>query len=82
MKKYEAKQRQILLPFLNRNNEVFIYIEKFYINKCIIKLSNEVKDIDIKNCTYYISNVIINIKSFDQNKSKINEKSYKNILVH
>ena len=56
--------------------------EKFHINKCIIKMSNKVKDIDIKNRTYYFFNDTINIKSFDPNNIKIDEKSYKNILIY
>ena len=34
-------------------------------------MNNKVKDIDIKNRTYYIFNEIINIKSFDLNNIKI-----------
>ena len=30
-------------------------------------MNNKVKDIDIKNRTYYFSNDIINIKNFDPN---------------
>ena len=55
--------------------------EKFQINECIIKISNKVKDIDIKNRTYYFFNDIINIKNFDPNNIKIDEKPYKNILI-
>ena len=44
-----------------------IYLERFYINKCIIKMSNKVKDIDIKNQIYYFFNDMINIKNFDSN---------------
>ena len=44
-------------------------------------MSNRVKDIDIKNCTYYFFNDIINIKIFDPNNIKIDENSYKNILI-
>ena len=33
------------------------------------------KDIDIKNRTYYLFNDIINIKNFDPNNIKIDEKS-------
>ena len=43
-------------------------------------MSNKFKDIDIKNHTYYFFDDIINIKKFDPNKNKIDEKSYKNIL--
>ena len=56
--------------------------EKFYINKCIVKRCNKVKDIDIKNCTYYFFNNFINIKNLDQSNIKIDEKSYKNILIY
>ena len=38
-------------------------------------MSNKWKDINIKNQTYYFFDDIINIKLFDQNKSKIGEKS-------
>ena len=45
-------------------------------------MSNKFKDIDIKNHTYYFFNDIINIKNFDPNKIKIDEKSYKTILIY
>ena len=41
-----------------------------------------VKQIDIKNRTYYFYNDIINIKKFDSNLLKIDEKSYKNIGIY
>ena len=44
-------------------------------------MSNEVKDIDIKNRTYYFFNNIINIKNFDPNNIKIDEKSTKIFLL-
>ena len=44
-------------------------------------MSNKVKDIDIKNCTYYFFNDVINIKIFDPNNIKIDENSYKNIFI-
>ena len=43
-------------------------------------MSNKVKD--IKNRTYYFFNDIINIGNFHPNNIKIDEKSYKNILVY
>ena len=46
------------------------------------KMSNKVKDIDIKNRTYYFFNDIINIKNFDPNNFKIDGKSYKDILIY
>ena len=41
-----------------------------------------VKDIDIKNRTYYFSHNVINIKEFIPNNIKIDEKSYKNITIY
>ena len=43
-------------------------------------MSNKVKDIDIKNNTYYFFNGIININNFDPNNMKTDENSYKKIL--
>ena len=40
-------------------------------------MSNKVKDINIKNRTYYFFNDIINIENFDLNDIKIDEKTYK-----
>ena len=37
-------------------------------------MSNEVKDIDIKKQTHYLFNDITNIKNFDSNNIKIDEK--------
>ena len=45
-------------------------------------MSSKVKDIDIKNRTYYFFNDIINIKHFNPNNIKAYEKSYKNILIY
>ena len=39
-----------------------------------------VKQIDIKNRTYYFYNDMINIKKFDSNLLKINKKSYKTLV--
>ena len=44
-------------------------------------MSNKVNDVDIKNRTYYFFNDVINIKHFDPNNIKIDEKSYRNILI-
>ena len=44
-------------------------------------MSNKIKDISIKNHTYYFFDDINNIKSFDSNNIKIDEKPYKNILI-
>ena len=45
-------------------------------------MRNKVKDIDKKNRTYYFFNDIINIKNFNPNNIKIDEKSHKNILIN
>ena len=45
-------------------------------------MSNKVKDINIKNRTYYFFDDIINIENFNLNNIKIDEKSYKNILIY
>ena len=45
-------------------------------------MSNKVNDINIKNQAYYFFNDIINTENFDPNNIKIDEKSYKNILLY
>ena len=45
-------------------------------------MSNNLKDVNMKNHTYYFFDDIINIKDFDTNKIKTDEKSYKNILIY
>ena len=47
-----------------------------------MKRSNKVKDINIKNRTYYFFNEIIDEVNFDPNNIKIHEKSYKNIIIY
>ena len=42
----------------------------------------EVKQINIKNRTYYFYNDIINIKNFDSMLLKIDKKSYKDIGIY
>ena len=41
-----------------------------------------IKEINIKNRTYYIFDDIINIKDFDPNLLKIEKKSHKNIDIY
>ena len=45
-------------------------------------MSNKIKDVDIKNHTYYFFDGIINIKNVDLDNIKIDETSYKNILIY
>ena len=50
----------------------------------IISTENEykVKDINIKNRTYYFANDFIYTENFDLSNIKIDEKSYENILIY
>ena len=41
-----------------------------------------IKQINIKNCKYYVFNVMIDIKDFDSSLLKIDKKSCKNIGVY
>ena len=41
-----------------------------------------IKQIDIKNRTYYFYNNMINIKTFDSDLLKIDKKSYKDIGIY
>ena len=43
-------------------------------------MSNKIKDISIKNHTYYFFDDVINVKNFDPNVIKIDGNSQKNIL--
>ena len=42
----------------------------------------QVKEINIKNKTYYLFNEMINIKNFHSNVLKIDKKSYKDINIY
>ena len=41
-----------------------------------------IKQINIKNRTYYFFNDMINIKEFDSSQLKIDKKSYKNVGIY
>ena len=45
-------------------------------------MSNKIKDIDIKNRTYYFFDDIINLKNFDLDIIKRDKKSYKIIFIY
>ena len=45
-------------------------------------MSNKIKDINIKNRSYYIFYDIINIENFDPSNIKIDEKSYEKVLIY
>ena len=40
------------------------------------------EDINIKSNTYYFIYDIINMKNFDPNNIKLNEKSYKHVIIY
>ena len=42
----------------------------------------EIKQVNIKNRTYYFYNDIIDLKNFDARLLKIDKKSYKNIAIY
>ena len=41
-----------------------------------------IKEINIKNRTYYFYNDIIDIKPFDSNNLKLDKKTYKNLYIY
>ena len=43
---------------------------------------SQIKEINIKNRTYYFFNNMINIKNFDPHRIKIDKKSFKNIITY
>ena len=45
-------------------------------------MGGEVKQIEIKNRTYYFYNDMINLKNFDSNLLKIDKKHYKGINIY
>ena len=45
-------------------------------------MNNKVKDINIKNRSYYLFNEIINIENCDPYNIKLDEKSYKNVFIY
>ena len=45
-------------------------------------MSNIIEDRNIKNRVYYFFDDIVNIKEFDPSNIKLDENSYKNILIH
>ena len=63
-----------LLPY-TRLDKKAIHIIVFY-------KTNDLKEINIKNRTFYFFDDLINIKNLDPNKIKIDEKSNKNIINH
>ena len=71
------KNQKHWLPYNHTKNT----LKEININNKL-KMGHKFKDIDIKNCTYYLFDGMINIKNLDQNKIKIDKKSYKNIFIY
>ena len=42
----------------------------------------KIKDINIKNRTYYFYDDMVNIKDFDSSLLKLDKKSFKNIAIY
>ena len=63
---------------------MFLYIIIVYHQKFInhIHKMGLIKQMDIKNQTYYFYNDMINIKKLDSSLLKINKKSYKDIGIY
>ena len=66
MRNYITTNYQIKLHYINYIN----YITR----NDISKMSNKVKETDITIQTYYVFDDIINLKNFDPNNIKIDEK--------
>ena len=43
---------------------------------------NSLNYVNIKSCTFYFLDDMINIKKHDSNKIMLDEKSYKNVLIY
>ena len=63
---------------MNRNKKMFLNMMIMFIKQKM----GEVKQINIKNRTYYFCNDIIDLKNFDAKLLKIDKKSYKNIDIY
>ena len=72
-----------IYKYMNRSKENFSEYDYFYQKRNYLSYKmGAVKQIDIKNRTYYFYNDIINIKNFDPILLKIDKKSYKNIGIY
>ena len=47
-----------------------------------LQMGGEVKQIEIKNPTYYLYNDLINLENFDSNLLKIDQMHYKGINIY
>ena len=60
----------------------WIIIKKMFLNMIISTMQKIIKQIEIKNWTYYFFNDMISLKDFESNLLKIDKKSYKNIVIY
>ena len=67
-----------LLNIIQKKN-IYYHIATLVTN---LKMSNKLKEINIKNYTYYFYDNIINIKNLDPNNINIDEKPNKNIFIY
>ena len=73
-------KQKYLLPYHVTNNKLK---KKIYPkNSLEIESNDELKEINIKNCSYHYFDDIIKIEDFDFDDILLNEKSYKHILVY
>ena len=72
--KYQAKQKHLILFHDSK-----LKINQYWYYK--LKMTNKVKDINIKNRIYYFFNDIIDIEHFDLNNIEIDKKSNKSIFI-
>ena len=72
MIEYRAKQKQ--------SHDTKLQTNKYWYYE--LGIHNKVKDVNIKNQTYYFFDYIIDIENFHPSNIKIDKKSYKNILIY
>ena len=60
--------------YITRNYQIKLHYINYITRNDILKMSNKVKETDITIQTYYVFDDIINLKNFDPNNIKIDEK--------
>ena len=76
--KYQTNKKKIYYHITSKiTNQKTFYIDKYTIN---MQSNDKLKEINIKNQTYYYFIDIIKFEYFDLDNILINEKSYENIL--
>ena len=67
---------------MSAKQKIINYVSKKTLVASDVQMEGEIKQIEIKNRTYYFYNDIINLKNFDSNLLKIDKKHYKKIDIH